>query len=195
MSDSIDDIIRRAAQVPLQKTPEPLPSDDTSSGRNWYSSTTAFIKYSEDKERRKYTKSDYPGMILKVLTISNKKELEVETSPAFANHILKQNSKNNNKKIWKLFMHVPNKTSSFVLPSYEEIKQYRSGELEGFQKFLYERRVNRMSKFYCISSTPPKVMDLWDVAYPDENFFYYGKAVRLHSPASAILQGSNGEDQ
>ena len=133
-------------------------------------------------------------MILRVATINNKEALEGETSPAFANHIMKGHSKDNNKKIWKLWVHVPNKTSLLpFLPSYQEVKNYRSGELEGFKKFLYEKRINRMSKFYCISSTPPKVMDLWDIQYPDENFEYYGKAVSLHSPASAIMRTTSGE--
>ena len=192
--ESIDEIIRAAAQVPLQKTPEPLPSDDTSSGRNWFDSTTASIKYHDDKERRKYTKEEFPGMVLRVLTIKDKEELEGETSPAFASHILKGNSVDNSKKIWKLFVHVPNRTSFCpFLPSYQEIKTYRAGEMQGFEKLLYEKRINRMSKFYCISSTPPKIMDLWNISYPDENFSYYGKAISLHSPAGAIMRKVSGE--
>jgi hypothetical protein len=180
---SIDEILKAAAPTTLQKTPELLPGDDMSSKRNFYDTITANVSHLNKKESRKFKEMEFSGVVLRARLLEDKADLVRRTSEVFANHVF-SSTKNVKSKIWELFVHITEISGILPQPTYGEISNYKNSLLEGFQKKVYERKTDRFPKFYCSQDTPPEILDIWKVRFPDENFFYYGRAV------SQVLSGA-----
>lgn len=185
---SIDEVCRIAAYATLQKTAEQLPGDDLSSKRNFVDTTRNSIEYLNNQARKKFKELKFIGIVLRAQSITTKQELEASTSHVFANSLLESSLKDNTKKIWRLFVHIPEVSGLLPQPSYQDVERYRAGALQEFDKFKYETTTALFPKFYCASDKAPNVMDIWKVSFHDENFMYYGKALSFHTSAGALLQ-------
>lgn len=182
----IDEIVRSAGHATPQTSPEQMPSDDFSPGRNLHDKLMNTADYHNKKATRKYKDLEFVGLILRVRTLANRKQLENRTSPVFSNYIL-ETSENNDQKIYELFVHIPEVSGILPQPSFVNIVDYKNSRLGEFDKRKYEMITSRFPRFYCTGKTQPGIFDMWKVSYPDENFLYFGRANKLHKNASAVF--------
>jgi len=181
---NIDQIIRNAGFSTPQQTAEQIPGDQGS----FVDATRNALEYHNNKARKKFKELKFLGMVLRAQILNNKRELQAATSSVFANTLLEDNTIGNSRKIWRLFVHIPEVSGLLPQPGYQEIVNYRTNTLQDFEKFKYEATSSMFPKFYCVSNKEPKVMDIWKVSFHDENFMYYGKALSFHSSAGSVLQ-------
>jgi hypothetical protein len=192
---SIDDMIRAAGHTAPTQTPVPLPSDNLSSDRNYFDVTISSVEYHDDRERRKFKKLEFKGMLLKFKSIVSQEDLRRKTSNVFASYIL--GGQKENKKIWELYIEIPEISGILPQPSFDEVIKYKnesslseSERLTKEQKLKYENQVDRMPKFYCVQDAQPEITDIWKVRYHDENFWYYGEALDRIGQITTPVQGS-----
>ena len=181
---SIDQVIRNAGFSTSQQSAEQIPGDQGS----FVDATRNAIEYHNNKARKKFKELKFLGMVLRAQVLNNKEQLQASTSAIFANNLLEDSVRENSRKIWRLFVHIPEVSGLLPQPSFREVSEYRVGNLQDFEKFKYEATSSMFPKFYCVSNKEPKVMDIWKVSFHDENFMYYGQALSFHSSAGSVLR-------
>ena len=187
---SIDEILRQSANTTVQRTPEPLPSDDLSSGRNVFDRLMNSADYHDEKAKKKFKELKFTGIVLRHRALKGFKDLSRRTSEVFANYIIGNNDKKS-KKIYEMFVHIPDISGILPQPTIAEVRMYDLGLVSEGKKKYYETLTNRYPKFYWVGNQSPNVLDLWQVSFPDENFLYYGQALSL-SKSAGILLASGG---
>ena len=183
---SIDEILRAAGQTTPQKSPEQLPSDDLSAGRNIYDRLMNSADYHDKKATRKFKDLEFVGLVLRWRTLTGRKQLENRTSPVFSNYIL-ETSEKDQQKIYEFFIHIPEISGILPQPTFKHMLDFKESRIDPFEKKKYEMITSRFPRFYCTGKTPPSIFDIWKVQYPDENFLYFGRANKLHKNAGTVF--------